>query len=222
MAARDAEFLILGIAGDADNLHAIHERARHVVGVSGGNEHDVRQIVVDFKIVIVEIAVLLGIEHLEQCRCRIAARVVAHFVDLVEQQQRVGEFGLLHRLDNLARHRADIGAAMAADFGFITHAAQRHLDVMAARGARNRAGERGFADAGRAYQAENGAFELARALLHGEIFEDALFDFLEPVMILVENLLRMIDVTQHTARPFPRNRHHPVEIIADDRRLRRH
>src|SRR3546814_7344788 len=49
-----------------------------------------RQIVVDLEIVIVERGVLLGVEHLEKRRRRIAAPVGAELVDLVEEEERVG------------------------------------------------------------------------------------------------------------------------------------
>ena len=53
------------------------------------------------------------------------AEVLAHLVDLVQQDQRVGRLRLLHRLDDLAGHRADIGPPVTADLGLVTHAAQR-------------------------------------------------------------------------------------------------
>ena len=55
---------------------------------------------------------------------RIAAEVAAELVDLVEHADGVVGFGALQALNNLAGQRADIGAAMAANFGFIVHAAE--------------------------------------------------------------------------------------------------
>src|SRR3546814_21163460 len=63
---------------------------------------------------IVEGVVLLGVQNLEQRRRRIAAPVRAELVDLVEQEQRVRRLRLLHALDDLARHRTDIGPPVAA------------------------------------------------------------------------------------------------------------
>jgi hypothetical protein len=53
------------------------------------DEHHLREVVVEIEVVVVERRVLLGIEHLEQRRRRIAAEVGRHLVDLVEQEHRV-------------------------------------------------------------------------------------------------------------------------------------
>src|SRR3546814_1738103 len=112
-----------------------------------------------------------------------------HLVDLVEQEERIGALGLLHRLHDLAGHRPDIGATVTADLGFITHAAERHAHEVAAGRPRDRLAQAGLADAGRANQAEDRALQLARALLHGEILKDTLLDLLQTVMVVVQHLL---------------------------------
>ena len=66
--ARDLDLLVLGIAGDADDLHAVHERRRNVERIRRRHEHHIGEIVIDLEIVIVEGVVLLGIENLEQRR----------------------------------------------------------------------------------------------------------------------------------------------------------
>ena len=53
------------------------------------DEHHLREVVVEVEVVVVEGVVLLGVEHLEQRRRRIAAEVGRHLVDLVEQEHRV-------------------------------------------------------------------------------------------------------------------------------------
>src|SRR4029453_16067125 len=112
------------------------------------------------QIMVLETAVLLRIEHLEQGRGRIAAEILAELVDLVEQEKRVRGAGLLEVGDDLARQRADIGPPVTADLGFVTNAAERLANELAAGGARDRAPERGLADARRADQAQDRAFQL--------------------------------------------------------------
>ncbi len=63
---------------------------RNVERVRGGHEHHVGQVEIDLQVMIVELVVLLGVEHLKQRRSRIATEIHAHLVDLVEQEQRVG------------------------------------------------------------------------------------------------------------------------------------
>jgi hypothetical protein len=128
--ARDQVFLgnielfVLGVARQLDDLHAVLQRHRDAAqGVRRGDEHHVAEVVVEVEIMIVEGVVLLGVEHLEQRSCRITAKVGAHLVDLVEQEQRVVAAHLLQALHDLAGQGADIGAAVAANLGLVAHAA---------------------------------------------------------------------------------------------------
>ena len=54
----------------------------------------------------------------------IAAKIRAHLVDFVEQEHRIVGAHLLEVLDDLAGQRADVGAPVAADLGFVPHAAE--------------------------------------------------------------------------------------------------
>ncbi len=90
VALGDLDLLVLGVAGDADDLHAVHQRLRHAQGVGRGDEHHVREVEIHLQIVIVEGGVLLRIQHFQQRRRRIAAIVGAQLVDLVQQEERIG------------------------------------------------------------------------------------------------------------------------------------
>ncbi len=111
-----------------------------------------------------------------------------HLVDLIQQEQRIVHAGLGHVLHDLARHRTDIGAAMAADLRLIAHAAERHAHELAIGGARHALAERGLADARWTDQAQDRALDLLDPLQHGQIFDDALLDLVEAVVILVQDL----------------------------------
>ncbi len=52
---------------------------------------------------VLELGVLLRIEHLQQRRGRIAAEILAELVDLVEQEQRIGCARLFQVRHDLAR-----------------------------------------------------------------------------------------------------------------------
>ena len=155
VAARDVALLILGVAGDADDLHAVQERRRNVQAVRRAHEHHFGQIEIHLEVVVVEGAVLLRIEHLEQRRGRIAAEVGRHLVDFVQQEQRVAHAALGEILNDLAGHGADVGAAVAADLGLIAHAAQGHAHEFAVGGARHALAQGGLADSGRTDQAQD-------------------------------------------------------------------
>ena len=136
--AGDLDLLELGVAGNLQDLHAVAQRLRNrVQHVGRADEHDVRQVVLDVEIVVEERVVLFRVQHLEQRRRRVAAEVHRHLVDFVEQEDRVHRAGLLHHLDDLAGERADVGAAMAANLGFVADAAERQAHELAVHRARD-------------------------------------------------------------------------------------
>lgn len=83
---------------------------------------------------------------------------------------------------------------MAADLRFVADAAERRLEEFAAQGAGDRAGERGFAAARGAVEAEDRRLEVAGLLLDGEVFDDALLHLLEAEMVLVEDVAHVVEV----------------------------
>jgi hypothetical protein len=69
----DLELLLFGVAGELDDLHAVAQRARDgVEHVRRGDEQNLRQVEVDREVIVAEVRILLGIEHLEQRRGRVA------------------------------------------------------------------------------------------------------------------------------------------------------
>lgn len=111
---------------------------------------------------------------------------------------------------------------MTADFGLIAHAAQRHADELAAGRLGDRLAERGLANAGRSDEAQDRSLQLLLAALHGEIFDDAVLDFVEAEMVGVEHILREGQVLLDLGVLAPRYRKDPVEIVAHDGRFSRH
>ena len=162
---RDLELLLLGVARELDHVHAVEQRAGdRVEQVGGADEEHLREVERQVEVVVAEVRVLLRVEHLEQRARRVAAEVGAHLVDLVEQKHRVVRLGVAQRADDRAGHRADVGAAVAADLGLVAHAAERDAHELAAERARDRLAERGLADAGRADEAEDRAREVVLQL----------------------------------------------------------
>mmetsp|Transcript_1290 Transcript_1290/g.2587 ORF Transcript_1290/g.2587 Transcript_1290/m.2587 type:complete len:244 (-) Transcript_1290:1420-2151(-) len=134
MTVGNLRLLVLGVAGQRNDLHPVKQRTRHVVGVRRGQEHHVRKVVFHLEVVIHEGRVLLRIQHLEHCRSRVAPEILTHLVDFIEQDQWVRSLRLLQRLDDLAGHRADVGAAVAADLGLVADTTQGDPDELAPRG----------------------------------------------------------------------------------------
>ena len=130
--------------------------------------------------------------------------------------------GLLHHLDDLAGERADVGAAVAADLGLVTHAAERQAHELAVHRARDRLGQRGLADARRADEGEDGRLRLLDQRAHREELEDAVLDLLEAVVVLVEHLFGVLEIAVLLGLLVPRHRDQPVEVVARHGRFRRH
>ena len=99
--------------------------------------------------------VLLGIEHLEQRARGIALEAPRELVDLVEHEHGIIGVRALDALDDPARHRADVGAPVAADLGVVAHAAQAAAHELATERAGDRLAERRLADARRADEQED-------------------------------------------------------------------
>ena len=166
------------------------------------------------EVVIAERVVLFRIEHLEQRRRRIAAEVGAELVDLIEDEDRVLRLGAAQALDDLPGQRADIGAAMAADFRFVAHAAERDAHELAAERLRDRSRQRGLADARRADEAEDRPLHAGIELAHREVFENAVLRLLEPRVLVVHDALGLLEVDDLVGLLRPRQRDDPVEIGA--------
>ena len=135
MVACDRHLLVLGVAVEAHDLHAVEQRA-------GDGLHDVRrrdeqhvgQVEIDLEVVITEAVVLCGVEHLEQRRTRVAAPVGADLVDLVEEEDGVHRPGLGDGPDDATGLRADVRAAVSTDLGLVTDATERDANELASEG----------------------------------------------------------------------------------------
>ncbi len=213
---RDMELFLMRIAAEGNHVHPVVQRLRDGAGVvRRGDEQHPAQVEGHVDIVVVKHAVLVRVQHLQQSGGRVAAEIVAHLVDLVQQNQRVRGAGLLERRDNPARHGADIGAAVADDVGLVAHAPQRDADVFAPDRLRNGVGDGGFAHAGRPDQADNLAAHVGRQLFDGHDLQNAVLDLLQAVVVAVENPAGALQVDALPAVGMPRQLQARLDI-ADD------
>ncbi|MNB88452.1 hypothetical protein D3C75_354660 [compost metagenome] len=222
VALGDVQLFVFGVARKTDHFHTIQQWSRNVHGVRGRHEHDIAKIVVHFQIVIAERHVLFRIQHFKQGRRRVAAHIGRHFVDLIQQEQWVFNAYFRHFLDQLARHRADIGPAVTADFGFVTNAAQRHTDVFTSGRFGNGLPQRGFTHPRRSYQAQDRALELVYTALNRKVLKDAIFNTFQTVMVGIEDLLCLTQIFFDLATGVPRNLYHPLNVATHDGRFGRH
>ena len=111
---------------------------------------------------------------------------------------------------------------MAANFGFVAHAAQRQPHELASGRLGDRHSQRGLAHAGRSDETQNRALGILHQPAHGQKFENALFDLLETVVIAFEHLLRERQVANFLRLLLPRHRQQPIQIVARNGRFGRH
>src|SRR3990170_6613581 len=89
---------------------------------------------------------------------------------------------------------------MSPDLGLVAHAAKRETHEIAAHRPSDRTAKTGPANAGRTDEAQDGPLDatgliaLRDKLPHGQEVNDALFDFLQTVVIVIEDLLGLIDI----------------------------
>ena len=179
------------------------------------NEHDFGQVEGHAQIVVCERVVLFRVEHFEQGGGGIAAKIHADLVDFVQHEDRVVGAGLFHALNDAAGERADIGASMAADLGFITDAAETDADKFAAEGAGDRLPERGLSDARGPDETEDRALHFIFEFPHGEILKDPFLHFFQIVVVLVEDFGGGLQVEVVLGFLGPGQFHDPFDIGPD-------
>src|ERR1700693_797000 len=101
---------------------------------------------------------------------------------------------------------------MTANFRLIMHAAQAHAPELEPDRLGNALPERGLAYTGGTNEAENGTAVLGVQFSDGEEFQYSALYFLEPVVILVKGLPRLLDVHGLGIDLRPGHGQQPVEV----------
>ena len=217
---RNVVFFHPSIAGQLDDVHTVAQRAGDGAEVVGrGDKEHMAQIKRHINEVVVEGAVLLGVEGFQQSGGRVAPEVTGKLVDLIQQHQRIRAFCGDHRTDDFAGHRADVGAAVAADLSLIPHAAEAQTDILAVQAFGDGAGDAGLADARRADEADDLAFDVRGQLTDGQHLEDAVLDLLQAVVVTIQHPLGLGDVQIILREGVPWQVEAGIQIGADDRPL---
>ena len=204
------------------DLQPIQKRGRYgVERICRRHEHDLAEVERQLQVIILEIVILIGVEHLQQRRRGVAVHVGGHLVYLVQKENGIVDLGVSEPADYASRQRRHVRSAVSADFRLVAHAAERHAYKLLARRARNRPHYGRFANAGRTDKAQHGRFEVVRELVNRQVFEYALFDLVKPVMVLGERLARTVERNVLCVRLVPRQIENKVYIRARHRRLGR-
>ena len=178
-------------------------------------EHDPGEVERHAKIIVAKGPVLLGVEHFQHRGRRVSLDAASQLVDLVQHHDAIARAGLLDCLNDVARQRADIGAAVAADFRFIMNAAETDPHERPSHRARNRLSQRGLADAGRTDEAKNWRLAFRRQLANREVFDDPALDLLQAIVVLIEDAPCRGDIDRLLVRQAPGQFDQPVDITSD-------
>ena len=185
------------------------------------NKH-LREVELNVEVVVAERVVLSRIEHLEQGRGWVTTPVGADLVDLVQHDHRVHRPSVSQRPHQPPRKGADVGAAMTADLGLVTHAAERHANELAAGGPRNRFADRGLTGTRRPDQREDhsratvvGNATVGPQLANGQVLGDPVLDVLEARVIGVQHLSRVHRIQTLVGALRPRHSDQPVDVGAN-------
>ena len=169
------------------------------------------------RIIVAEGVVLFGVEDLEQRRERVALIARRELVHLVQHEHRVAAPRLAHRLRDVAGKGSDISAPMAANFRLVMHAAQTDAPELKAERLGDTLAEGGLADARRPHEAQYRTAAFGIQLAHREELQNAPFDLLQTIVVVIQYLARPLDVELLGVELRPRHRNQPIEVIARHR-----
>mmetsp|Transcript_28692 Transcript_28692/g.58706 ORF Transcript_28692/g.58706 Transcript_28692/m.58706 type:complete len:327 (-) Transcript_28692:1249-2229(-) len=213
MPLRDFHLVLRSVAGDGDDLHAVFERAWHrVEGVGCADEEYLGQVDWYVEVVVEELVVLRRVQHLQQCRGGVPLVASTKLVDFVQHDHRVVAAHVLQCLNKLARHSANVGAAMALDLRHVRHPPHRKPEELAVEGGGNALADGRLAHPGGAVEADDLPLDGALEGADSDELEDAILHVCHPVVVLVQRDACSVDVEVLLSGGAPGKPHQPVQI----------
>ena len=137
---------------------------------------------------VIEMTVLLRIQHLKKCRRSISLVITACLVNFVQKHKRIGNLCLLKGNGNPSRHSTHISLSMSADLSFILHTTKTDTDITLASGFCNRFGNRSLTGSRRSHKAKYRRFSFMCQLTYRQEFHNTLFYILQTIMTFFKNL----------------------------------
>ena len=220
VALGDLQLLLIRVAGELDHLHPVQQGPGNgVCGVGGGDEHDLGQVHRDLQEMVPEGAVLLAVQHLQQCGGRVAPVVVAQLVDLVQQQKGIHRPAAADGLDDPAGHGAYVGLPMSPDVRLVPNAAQAQAGQLPVQRLGHADGNGGLAHAGRAHQAEDLPLDVRIHLPDGDGLQNPLLHLFQAEVVLFQHPAGGVHTDPLLCGGVPRHLQTHVQIVADHRTL---
>ena len=124
-------------------------------------------------------------------------------------------------MNESARHRTNVSAAVTTDFSFVTHTTKRNADKVTLHGRRNRFHESRLTNARRTHKAKDRSTTFRTGKLqHSHVFHDAFLDLVEAKVFGIEFRLHLLHVQNGIGVNAIREREEPVHVIAAHRVFR--
>ena len=101
------------------------------------------------------------------------------------------------------------------DLGIVAHTAQRHTHKLSAHGAGDAATQAGLAHAGRSNEEQDAAFFIFE-FQNRQVLQNALFDFFEAIVVLIQNAARLLQVDLGFGLHTPRQGDQQVQVVANN------
>ena len=217
----DSELFLGDVARQADHVHTVEQWPGDCVELVGGaDEQDLGQVHAHVQVVVQEFPVLFRVQGFKQCGGRVALEGGADLVDLIQHDYRVRYLRVLQGLHKFAGHGADVGAAVALDFGFVAHAAHAESIELAAEGVGDGMADGGLAHARRAHQQEDGAADFALEGAFGKELDNSVFHVVQAIVITVQDAAGLGQIEMVLRRQAPGYLGQPVQVIAGNAVLR--
>src|SRR5450756_637815 len=216
-------FLLVRVSRQGNDLHAVEEgRWNRLRYVRRRQEQDLRKVKWDFDIVVAELRILFWIKSLEQSSCRVAPEIRSNLVDLIQKEYWILGPCLLDSLNNAPWHSSNIGSAVSAHFRLVPYAAEGDMDELSVERLRDGFAQRCLANARRPDKTKNRTLGLVRKLAHCKILEYPVLNLFKPIVVLVQDLARTLQVNLVGSPDVPWEANKPVQICSDDGALWTH
>mmetsp|Transcript_33916 Transcript_33916/g.97624 ORF Transcript_33916/g.97624 Transcript_33916/m.97624 type:complete len:298 (-) Transcript_33916:866-1759(-) len=209
----DTDLLLHSVARQVNHLHTVKEwpvDGGDIVG--GADEQSTTQVEWRVQVVVLEVRVLLRVEHFEQGRHGVEHRVVGHLVHLIEQDDGVVGAHRLEGLDYRSAHAADVCPPVASDLGLVGNATEGQAVELAAQGAGDGPPQGRLADARRAVEAEDRPLHVASHLLHGQELEQPRLHLVQAFVVLIKHGLGRSKVDTILGACGPWQRGHQLQV----------
>ncbi len=190
MLRRNVKLFILRIAAHLHYLHTVQKGPRNgLQRIGRSHEEHLRQIQRHLQVMIPESAVLLAVQHLQQCREGVSLIVCTDLVNFIQKKQRIFHSRHADAVGDPSRHGSYIGLPVSPDLRLVPNPAQGNAYIGLFKRPRQGLRNGSLAGSRRSCQTEDRAFSLFRQSPHRKKFQYPLFDLLQSVVILLQHLL---------------------------------